>query len=126
LGKSRLSTAEMKRLKAAGIRLQMIAELAGITTMGVRYRLQPKKRQNGASHDDADGAYLAKQRKRQQDYQRLSLKYAKNFGEWTPREIRFLEKNASKLTVLELAIELERSYYAVNHFINRHGVPTRK
>ena len=116
----------MKRLKRAGIQLQMIADLAGITTMGVRYRLARKKRQNGASYDRANGAYLAEQRKRQQRYQRLSLRYAKNFGEWTPREIRFVEKNASQLTMLELAIELERSYYAVIDFVKRHRVKTHE
>ena len=75
---------------------------------------------------EPDRAYLAKQRERQREYQEISLKHARNFGPWMPREIRFLEKKAPELTMLELALELQRTYYSVNHFVNRHRVKTRK
>jgi len=127
VAKSRLSTAEMKRLSKAGIKMPMIAKLAGITLQGVRVRLNPKYQYNPDEYEYApDGKYLAKARERQREYQEISLKHARNFGGWLPKEIRFLEKKAPELTVLELAIELQRTYYAVNHFVSRDRIKTRK
>ena len=127
VGKSRLSTAEMKRLSKAGIKFGMIAKLAGITVQGVRYRLLPNYGWDADAYRyEPDRAYLAKQRQRQREYQEISLKHARNFGAWMPKEIRFLERKAPVLTVLELALELRRTYYSVNHFVTRHHVKTRK
>lgn len=127
MGKSRLSTAEMKRLSKAGIDLGMIARLAGITVQGVRYRILPNYQRNADAYEyRPDRTYLAKQRGRQREYQEISLKHARNFGAWMSKEVRFLEKNAPESTVLELALELQRTYYAVNHFIARHRIKTRK
>ena len=127
MGKSRLSTDEMKRLSKAGIKMPMIAKLAGITLQGVRTRINPKYQYNPDEYEYApDGKYLTKQRERQREYQEISLKHARNFGGWMPKEVHFLEKNAPELTVLELALELQRTYYAVNHFVTRHKIKTRK
>jgi len=127
VGKSRLSTDEMKRLRKAGINFTTIAKLAGITLQGVRTRINPKYQYNPDEYEYApDRKYLAKARERQREYQQISLKHARHFGAWTSKEIRFLKKNAPELTVLELAIELRRTYYAVNHFVARHQIKTRK
>ena len=127
VGKSRLSTDEMKRLRKAGINLSTIAKLASITLQGVRFRINPKYRYNPDDYEYApDRKYLAKARERQREYQQISLKHARNFGAWASKEIRFLKKNAPELTVLELALELQRTYYAVNHFVTRHRIRTRK
>jgi hypothetical protein len=117
----------MKRLRRARIALGMIAELAGITPNAIRNRLRdkPKPKVNGSAVE-ATPRYLAAQRRRQRDYQGQSLKHAVNFGAWTPREVRFIQKNAAELTRLEIAIHLQRTYYAVAHYINRHGIKTRK
>src|SRR5215468_2779875 len=99
VGKSRLSTAEMKRLRKAGINLSTIAKLAGITLQGVRYRVNPKYQYNPDAYVYApDGKYLRKQRERQREYQEISVKHARNFGAWMAKEIRFLKKNAPLLT----------------------------
>src|SRR5262249_11084012 len=117
----------MKRLSKAAIDLGMIARLAGVTVEGVRYRImQNYQRDADADEYRTDGTYLAKQRGRQREYQEISLKHARNFGAWMSKEVRFLEKNAPESTVLELALELQRTYYAVNHFIARHRIKTRK
>jgi hypothetical protein len=120
----------MRRLRDAGIALTLIAELAGITLNGVRNRLRPKSKRQPKPYSfrspRAKRAYLTRQRDRQKQYQRKSLKHAKNAGAWTPQEIRFLEKHASELTLVELAIHLERTYHSVSHYINRHGIKTRK
>jgi predicted transcriptional regulator len=128
LPKSKLTTAQMRRLRSAGIKLDQIAKLAGITPNGVRNRLRSarKRKSYRFSSRRLKTVYVAKQKQRQRDYQRQSLKHAENFGEWTPAEIRYLEKNASVLTRLEIAISLQRTYYAVSHYINRHGIETRK
>ena len=130
MAKSKLSTADMRRLRQAGISLQMIAELAGITPNGVRNRLRSKAKQQHKLYVfgsvRSKRAYLTKQRDRQQQYQKKSRARAKNFGPWTTSEVRFLEKNASELTLLELAIRLKRTYHSVSHYINRHGIKTRK
>jgi hypothetical protein len=120
----------MTRLRRAGISIATIAKLAGITTMGVRYRLQAKRKRKHkpyrAGSDGVRRAYLAKQRQRQRDYQEISLEHATNFGEWTPAELRYVEKHAAELTLLDLAIRLQRTYFSVSHFINRHGIEARK
>ena len=117
----------MKRLSKAGINFSTIAKLAGITLQGVRFRINPKYQYKPDEYVYApDGKYLRKQRERQREYQEISLKYARNFGAWAAKEIRFLKKNAPELTVLELAIELRRTYYAVNHYVARHQIKTRK
>ena len=127
MSKSRLSTAEMKRLSKAGINFSTIAKLAGITLQGVRCRINPKYQYKPDEYEYApDGKYLRKQRERQREYQEISLKHARNFGARTAKEIRFLEKNAPESTALELALELQRTYYAVNHFVARHQIKTRK
>jgi hypothetical protein len=126
LPKSRLSTATIKRLSQAHVGLGLIAELAAMTPNGVRYRLHPDRQRRpyrfGSAH--ARHRYMAKQRQRQQDYQRRSLAHAENFGQWTAAEMRFVEKNAPELTLLELAVHLKRTYYAVSHYVNRHGIET--
>jgi hypothetical protein len=119
----------MRRLINAGIKIGMIAELAGITPNGVRVRLRSSSKQKKVYRFDTPrlkSNYRSKQKQRQRDYQQQSLKHAANFGEWTPAEIRFVEKNAPVLTRLEIAICLQRSYYAVSHYINRHGIKTRR
>jgi len=117
----------MKRLSKAGINFSTIGKLAGITLQGVRCRLNPKYQYNPDEYVYApDGKYLRKQRERQREYQAISVKHARNFGAWAAKEIRFLKKNAPELTVLELALELQRTYYAVNHFVTRHRIKTRK
>ena len=130
MAKSKLSTAEMKRLREAGIPIAMIAQLAGITSNGVRNRLRSRaKRQTKEyvfSSPRSKRDYLTKQRDRQQEYQRKSVGRARNFGAWTASEVRFLEKNASDLTLLQLAMILKRTYHSVSHFINRHRIKTRK
>jgi hypothetical protein len=128
LAKSKLTTAEMRRLRSAGIKLGMIARLAGITPNGVRNRLRSKSKQKRKSYRSArlKKVYLSKQKRRQRQYQRQSLKHAVNFGEWTPAEIRYLEKYAPELTRVEIAISLQRTFYSVSHYIHRHGIKTRK
>jgi len=130
LAKSKLSTAAMKRLQAADISLQMIADLAGITPNGVRNRLRAKTNGKGNAYMSrtvgAMRAYCAQQRERQEDYQRESLKHAAEFGRWKPSEIRYLEKNAAQLTQLEIAIALKRTYFSVRHYTYRHGIETRE
>jgi hypothetical protein len=120
----------MRRLRRAGIKRTDIARLAGITPAAVKNRLRPESQQKRNPYSFGSprlkSTYLAKQRRRQQDYQRQSLKHAANFGEWTPAEIRYLEKNATELTRVELAIRLRRTYHAVSHYITRHGIKTRK
>jgi hypothetical protein len=119
----------MRRLVNAGIKLGLIAKLAGITPNGVRNRLQSSSKQKKVYRFDTPrlkSNYLSKQKQRQREYQQQSLEHAANFGEWTPAEIRYLEKNGPVLTRLEMAIHLQRTYYAVSHFINRHGIETRK
>jgi hypothetical protein len=115
----------MRRLH---IKLRLIAELAGITPNGVRYRLHQKSKRKRRSYCFRSARvrhdYIAQQRQRQQDYQRQSLEHATNFGQWTTAEIRFVEKNAPALTLLELAIQLNRTYYSVGHYVNRHGIQT--
>jgi hypothetical protein len=121
----------VKRLMRAQIALGLIAQLAGVTPNAIRNRLRPpdkhrrKPKMNGAS-PKVRRSYLKAQRRRQRDYQRQSLKYAESFGPWTRQEIRYIEKNAAELTRLEIAINLQRTYYAVSHYINRHGIKTRK
>jgi hypothetical protein len=117
----------MKRLRRAHIGLGLIAELAAITPNGVRYRLHPPERKRPSYRFGSSRvrhAYLAKQRQRQQDYQRQSLAYATNFGQWTTAEMRFVENSAPDLTLLELAIHLKRTYYSVSHYVHRHGIET--
>ena len=127
MAKSKLSTEEMKRLARAGIKLSMIAKLAEITLQGVRYRINPNYQWKPDEYEyTPDRKYLKTQRERQQEYQQISLTLARTFGAWTDKEVRFLEKNATDLTVLELALELQRTYYSVNHFVSRHGIKTRK
>ena len=127
MSKSQLSTAEMKHLSKAGINFPMIARLAGITLQGVRCRLDPKYQYNPDAYEyHPNRKYLARQRERQREYQEISLKHARNFGAWTVKETRFVENNAPELTVLELAIELQRTYYSVNHYVARHHINTRK
>jgi len=127
MSKSRLSTDDMARLKKAGIKLGMIATLAGITRQGVRCRILPRYRWNPEEYAyEPDPVYQAKQRERQREYQQISLVHARIFGAWRPKEIRFVEKNAPELTLLELALMLRRTYYAVNHYVTRHDIKTRK
>jgi len=128
LAKSRLSTTEMRRLRRAGIGLGMIAKLAGITPNGVRNRLRAKPQKKAYLFDSTreKQIYITAQRQRQEDYQRQSLRYASEFGAWTPEEIRYLEKKASEMTLLEIALHLQRTYFSVAHFANRHGIKTRK
>ena len=127
MAKSKLSTAEMKRLARVGIKPSMIAKLAGITVQGVRYRIDPNYQWKPDEYDyKPDRKYLKKARERQWEYQNISLKRARTFGAWTPKEIRFLERNATDLTILEMALELQRTYFSVNHFVNRHGIKVRK
>jgi hypothetical protein len=120
----------MRRLRSAGIKLGMIADLAGITPNGVRNRLRLKSNRKRNSHRLSSprlkSAYLSKQKQRQREYQRQSLEHAASFGEWMQAEIRYLERNAPVLTRLEIAIRLRRTYFSVSHFIHRHGIETRK
>jgi hypothetical protein len=128
MSKSRLSTADIKRLRRVHVGLDLIAELAGITPNGVRYRLHPKSERRTGSYrlhaSPVRQSYIAQQRQRQQDYQRQSLEHATHFGEWTTAEIRFVEKNAPRLTLVELATHLKRTYYSVGHYVSRHGIRT--
>jgi hypothetical protein len=125
MSKSRLSTEAIKRLRRAQIKLDLIAKLAGITPNGVRNRVHPKSNPYRFGSAQVKDTYVAKQRQRQQDYQRQSLEHAANFGEWTPAEIRYREKNARDLTRLEIAKRLQRTYFSVSHYVVRHGTETR-
>ena len=64
---------------------------------------------------------LIKTKKRGQKTQSLSLKNLPlmRYARWTEQEIYYLRKNYEKKTYLEMAMELERTFYAVNMAVNR-------
>src|SRR5262249_60695984 len=85
MSKSRLSTDDMARLKKAGIKLGMIATLAGITRQGVRCRILPRYRWNPEEYAyEPDPVYQANHPERQREYHHISPLHPRIFASRNP------------------------------------------
>ena len=130
-----LSREEILRFKKEGKSIREIAILAGVTKPCIQYYLNPEPfvRRAREFYQDLDSekreAYIEEQKRLARNSQKLSLilkpKQAKGGIGWTTHELEYLQENIKTKTLLEIAIDLKRTFHSVKHAAQRYGISSR-
>lgn len=148
--KSKLTTQEMQDLKKNGVSLKKISEIAGVGPSTICQRLNPKhyrerQKQWRDNHPDYQKQlrlnnptyftdwqknhpeYCAQQRQARKKRNDRTMPGATNRRqEWTLRDLKYLEENAGKLSIDELAAKLGRTFAGVKHVASAGKISLRR
>ena len=110
-----------------------IAERAGTTVACVQARLSPtRNRRNNREHyrslqGTGRKAYINAQIHRRHGDQDETTPTAEKFGNpWTEEELNYLRDWGGIKKAKEIAIDLKRTFYAVERVAQKHKIPLRK
>ncbi len=135
MAKAALSRARMRDLKKAGVASNAIATQAGgICKQTVHTRTDPDmyaaildtmRERYRSMNQQERAAYNEQQRQQKSAAQEKSRLTATSTGPWKPEEINYLKEFGPTKTILEMAIHLGRTYYAVAHIAQRRNIQLR-
>ncbi len=133
--KCSLSKEQIIDLRARGLSFDKIGEIGGVTGTSIRAYLNPDEFNHRASEyyrrlkGKKRAKFLKKERDKAKESQAISMEEKpKNatFGiEWTLKELKYLRDNIKTKTILELAIDLRRTFHSTKHTVLRFGISAR-